>query len=227
MAVNRAVEEEKFETIVEDETFDVDARPVQATSSATAIGSGWGDAEELTSNTSKYPEEFKQSETPQVIKIVDGDGPFAAYKMHFLSQKTEGKRSYVCLDPKTGAGCPLCTVLGHKPEDKRSFTIVNFSVVPFQRQILTATPRLYKTLHSAHFTPQGPLGKNYWALGRTGVKQSTVYNFTPIKARDLDEDWSISETEAEAFLAHVEPYTREVIHEHSYQELLDIAQNLL
>ena len=228
MAVNRTVEE-KLEAVFEDESFDVDARPAQATSAASgsAISSGWDGAENLTTASSSFPEEFKHSETPQVIKIIDGDGPFAAYKMHFLSQKTVGKRSYVCLDPKTGAGCPLCTLLSHKPEDKRAFTIVNFSAEPFQRQILIATPRLYKTMHAAHFSPQGPLGKPFWALGRTGVKQTTVYNFNAIKARDLDEDWNVSQVEAEAFLDNIQPYTREVIHENSYAELLEIANELL
>jgi hypothetical protein len=227
MAVNRAVTEEKFEVVVEDDSFDIDARPSQSKSTSSAITAGWDGAEALTVNTSKYPEEFKQQETPQIIKIIDGDGPFAAYKVHFLSQKTEGKRSYVCLDPQFGKDCPLCTVLNHKPEVKRSFTIVNFSATPFQRQILTVTPRLYKTIHAAHFSPQGPLGKPFWALGRTGVKQSTIYNFTAVKPRDLDEDWNISAVEAEAFLANVEPYTSDVIHEHSYADLLEIANDLI
>lgn len=218
MAINRPIEEEKFEVV---DDFDLNARPAQATSSA--VSSGWDAAETLTTNVSEYPEEFKQSETPQVIKIIDGDGPFASYKLHFLSQKTEGKRSYVCLDPKDGAGCPLCSILGHRPEVKQAFTIVNFSVAPFQRQVLTATPRLYKTLKAAHFTPQGPLGKNFWALSRTGVRQTTMYNLTPIKARDLEEDWGIDLAKAEAFLADVESYTSAIIHENSYAELVEIA----
>ena len=199
--------------------FDVTARPEQNTS--TAVKAGWDAAEQLTPPTGDYPVDFKHSEEIQIIKFLDQSGPFASYKMHFLQQK-QGKKSYVCL----GNNCPLCTVLGHRAEDKRAFTIANLSTNPFSRQILTATPRLYKTLHAAEFSPQGPLPKNYWAMSRTGIKQTTVYNFNAIKPRDLGEDWSVNLEEAEAAIAAMEPYTRTVIRESSYAELLEIAQEL-
>lgn len=202
------------------EDFDVDARPEQTTS--TAVQSGWDAAEKLVSPSGDFPVDFKHSEEIQVIKFLDQSGPFASYKMHFLQNKP-GKKSYVCI----GGNCPLCSKLQHKAEDKRAFTIVNLSTDPFQRQILTATPRLYKTLHAAEFSPQGPLPKNFWALSRTGVKQTTVYNLNAIKARDLDEDWGISAEAAEAAISAMEPYTRSVIRENSYAELLEIAEELL
>lgn len=226
MAVNRSVEEEKY--AVADsfgEGFDVNARPAQTTSTSTAVGSGWDAAEKLHTPTGDFPVDFKHSEEIQVIKIIDTNGPFATYKMHFLSQKV-GKKSYVCLK-SSGNDCPLCTILNHKPEDKRAFTIVNLSAEGGpQRQVLTATPRLYKTLHAAHFSPQGPLDKNYWALSRSGVKQTTVYHLNAVKARDLDEDWHINQAEAEAFVASVEPYDSSIVRENSYNELLEIAQEL-
>jgi len=209
------------------EDFDLDARPEQTTSSTNAIGSGWEDAEKLTAPTSEFPTEFRQSEAPQLIKFL-GDGPFAAYKMHFLTQKTEGKRSYVCLDPKNSKDCPLCTLLGHKAEDKRSFTIVNFSAEGGpKRQILTATPRLFRALASANASPQGPLNKYFWSLSRSGVKQTTVYNLMPLKARDLEEDYGMHISEVESLLETMVPYTRTDIHEHTHAQLTEIANDLL
>lgn len=201
------------------EDFDVTARPTQE--SSTSVKSGWDAAESLTPASGDYPIDFKHSDEIQIVKFLDQTGPFASYKMHFLQEK-QGKKSYVCL----GNNCPLCSVLGHRPEDKRAFTVVNLSTNPFSRQILTATPRLYKTLHAAEFSPQGPLPKNYWALSRTGIKQTTVYNFNAIKLRDLNEDWGIDGEKAEAAVASFAPYTREVIRESSYAELLEIAQEL-
>ncbi len=200
--------------------FDVDARPEQSTS--TAVQAGWDAAESLTTPTGDYPVEFKHSEEIQVIKFLDLTGPFASYKQHFLQNKP-GKKSYVCL----GNNCPLCVKLGHKPEDKRAFTVANLSTNPISRQQLIATPRLYKTLHAAEFSPQGPLPKNFWAISRTGIKQTTVYNLNAIKPRDLDEDWNISLEEAEKAIAQMEPYTRSIIRETSYAELLEIAEELL
>lgn len=226
MAVNRSIKEDEF-AVADNfgEDFDVNARPTQATSAATAVGSGWDAAEKLHTPTGDFPVDFKHGEEIQIIKFIDADGPFASYKMHFLTNKV-GKKSYVCL--KTNGGdCPLCTVLNNKPEDKRAFTIVNLSADGGpQRQILTATPRLYKTLHAAHFSPQGPLDKNYWALSRSGVKQTTVYHLNAVKARDLNEDWKLDQDVAESFVVSTESYDRSVIRENSYAELLEIAQEL-
>lgn len=220
MTVNQT--EDKYSTATSfGEDFDIDARPAQATS--TAIGSGWDAAEKLSAATTEYPTEFRQSEQAQLIKFL-GDGPFATYKMHFLTQKTEGKRSYVCL----GAGCPLCDTLNHKAEDKRSFTIVNFSAEGGpKRQILTATPRLYRSLATANASPQGPLNRNFWSLSRSGVKQTTVYNLIPVKERDLAEDWSMTPDFVNGFLDTVEPYDRSAIHEHTVAQLTEIANDLL
>ena len=145
------------------------------------------------------------------------DGPFASYKLHFLQQKTTGKRSYVCLQNN----CPLCEILKHRPEVKRAFTVANLSAQPMQRQLLIATPRLYKTMHAAHFSPQGPLNKNFWAISRTGVKQTTVYHFNAVKGRDLAEDWNLNEDDVNKALADMVPYDKSVIRETPYQELLE------
>lgn len=219
MAVSRQKAYEAVDAEFGD-NFDVDARPEQTTS--TAVQAGWDAAESLTPPAGDYPVEFKHSEEIQVIKFLDQTGPFASYKQHFLQNKP-GKKSYVCL----GNNCPLCVKLGHKPEDKRAFTVVNLSTAPFSRQMLIATPRLYKTLHAAEFSPQGPLPKNFWALSRTGVKQTTVYNLNAIKPRDLDEDWNINLEEAEKFISSTESYTRSIIRETSYAELLEIAEELM
>ena len=221
MAVNRPDFKEVEVQLDFVDDFDINARPEQSTSNA--IGSGWEAADSLTTPTGSFPVDFKHSEQIQVIKFIDPDGPCATYKQHFLTAKA-GKKSYVCL----GTNCPLCTILNHRAEEKRVFSIVNFSAEGGpQRQILTATPRLFKQLHAAHFSPQGPLNKNYWSLSKSGEKQTTVYHLNAIKARDLDEDWSISAEDAETFLGTVEPYTRSIVKETSYEELLEIANSLL
>lgn len=223
---NRKIEDEKYtEAVTFGEDFDIDARPEQTTS--TAIGSGWGAAERLTVPSKEFPTEFRQSETPQLIKFV-GEGPFAAYKMHFLSQKTSGKRSYVCLDPLNSKNCPLCTMLNHRAEDKRSFTIVNLSAEQgFQKQILTATPRLFQALVKANADKMGPLNKHFWSISRSGIKQTTAYHLIPVKERDLAEEYDLNVDDINAFLETVEPYDRSTIREHTYAELVEIANDLL
>jgi ethanolamine utilization microcompartment shell protein EutS len=203
-------------------TTAVDDRP--ETPSSNAVQSGWAAAEQLTTASGDFPTEFKFSDGEfTVIKFIDQTGPFAIYKQHFLQQKTVGKKSYVSLGPND----PLCTKLGSKPEDKRAFTIAVITPSGVVRQMLVASPRLYKTLHSSEFSPQGPLTKNYWAISRTGKMQQTVYHLQAIKSRDLAEDWGIDPAFAEAEVAKIEPYTRSIIKEHSWEELEEIANSLL
>jgi|GEM_PF-1900575 hypothetical protein len=208
---------------VEDEASTIEARPVQTTSTSTAVQSGWDAAEKLVTNLAEFPTEYKHSETFQLVRFIDQTGPFANYRQHFLKEKTEGRRSYVCI----GDNCPLCLKLGDKPETKRAFTIVNLTAKPYQRQMLIATPRLYKTLHAGEFSPQGPLTRNYWALSRTGQKQQTVYNLMAVKGRDLAEDWALNEAEVEGALVNFKPFERSEIREDSHAALLEIAESLL
>jgi ethanolamine utilization microcompartment shell protein EutS len=221
MAINRT---DEYMPATDDFTIDavVEGRPEQATSSA--VQSGWDAADKLSTSSGDFPTEFKFTDGEfTVIKFIDQNGPFAIYKQHFLQQKTVGKRSYVSL----GANDPLCTKLGSKPEDKRAFTIAVITPSGVQRQMLIASPRLYKTLHSAEFSPQGPLTKNYWAISRTGKMQQTVYNLNSIKPRDLLEDWGIDEKMAEDGVAAIKPFERSVIKEHTWEELEEIANSLL
>jgi hypothetical protein len=224
MPVNRSIEEEKYAVANNfGDDFDVNARPAQATSGA--IKSGWDAAESMTTPSGSFPIDFKASETLQVVKFLDEGGPFATYKQHFLTNKP-GKKSYICLQP-SGQECPLCKVLDHRADDKRAFTIVNLSAEGGpQRQILTATPPLFRTLLQANSSPQGPINKNYWAVSRTGEKAGTTYHVNAIKARDLDEDWGINQADAEAFIATVEVYDDSVIRETPYDQLLEIAESL-
>ena len=221
MAINRtenyAPENDEFTTDA------INARPEQSTSSA--IQSGWAAAEASVAPAGDYPVEFKFTDGGyQIVKFIDEDGPFAIYKQHFLTQKTEGRRSYISL----GANDPLITKLGSKPEEKRAFSVVNLSADGGpRREMLIASARLFKTLHAAHFSPQGPLTKNYWAISRTGKMATTTYHVNPVKPRDLMEDWNIDEAAAEAAVAKFKPFTRSDIKEPTWEELEAVANSLL
>jgi hypothetical protein len=221
MSINRT---EDFLPKVDEFSVDsqIDERPTQ--SSSNAVLSGWDAAEKLTVSAGDYPTEFKFVDGEfTIVKFIDQNGPFAIYKQHFLQQKTVGKRSYVSL----GANDPLCVKLGSKPEDKRAFTMAVVTPAGVVRQMLIASPRLYKTLYAAEFSPQGPLTKNYWAISRTGKMQQTVYHLNAVKSRDLMEDWGIDSDMAEKGVAEVKPFERSVIKEHTWAELEEIANSLL
>lgn len=203
---------------------DIDDRPEQSTASGTSVQSGWDAADSITSS-GDFPTEVKFEEGKhQVFKFLDENGPFAIYKQHFLKQKTSGKRSYVCV----GAECPLCLKLKDRPENKRAFTVVTLNHSDgMLRQMLISGARLYQALHAAHYSPQGPLTKGYWAISRVGTGPQTTYTVTPIKERDLEEDWKINAEKAKKAVADSEVYTSNLIKEHSIEELDEIAESLL
>jgi hypothetical protein len=222
MAVNRTDEYLPEVDNFEVTAADIAARPAQ--SSPSLIQSGWDAAEKSAQPSGDYPVELKFNDGEfQVIKFIDQNGPFAIYKQHFLTQKTSGKRSYVSL----GANDPLCVKLGSRPEEKKAFTIANLSAPGGpQRQMLIASSRLYKSLHAAQFSMQGPLTNNYWAISRSGKQQATVYNVNPVKPRDLQEDWNIDPAEAEKFIASVVPFDKSAIKMPTWDELEMVASAL-
>jgi hypothetical protein len=201
------------------ENADVDGRPDNSTD---AIKSGWGAAEEAI-KPKEYVKDFKISETLQVIKFLDPDGPYAIYSQHFLTQKTEGQRSYVCL----GNGCPLCTKLNNKPEKKYAFSVAVLTPTETTMTKLVVTPLFFKSLHAAHHSPAGPLSKNYWAVARRGQLVNTVYTLNPVKGRDLNEDYGIDEVKAEAAIAEMVPFEASSLRRLSVDELTEIATALI
>jgi len=225
MPVNRVAEDPS--TLIVDEDFNLDERPQGSQAAApTSISSGWGDIEPKP--TGDYPVDFKHSDQILVIKFLDQNGPALMYKQHFLTTKP-GKKSYVCLENHPN-GCPLCelpsSIPGQRSEDKRGFSIVNLSADSMQRQLLTATPKLYRTLHTFDHSPQGPLPSKFWGISKQGERQSTNYALIAIKPRDLMEDWNINVEEAEAFIATVKPFDTSVLRETSYADLEEIAISL-
>ena len=204
--------------------YDVDDRPQAAPTSL--VASGWEAADALSPQVSEgFPNEMRLSETAQIIRFIDQNGPFATFKQHWLDKP--GKKSYVCLNSKPGNDCPLCSVLGDTSRDKRAFTVINFSAEGGpEKQVLMAPSRLYKSLHLAHFSPQGPLTKNYWAISRSGKMATTVYNLQAIKPRDLQEDWNIDGDNAETVVSAATSFAPTLYRENSYAELLEVAEEM-
>lgn len=182
---------------------DIDARPSSASTSKAK--SGWAAAQATVKPTGDYPEDFKLTEEEQVIKILDTDGPSSVYQLHFLTK--EGRRGYSCL----GDNCPLCEDLGDKPSNKYAFTVALLEGNKATRLKLVGGIRLYKTLLAADSGKNGPLSNNYWAISKSGSMAAVVYTLTPIKGRDLQEDWNIDEAAVAAQIATMKPYTPEEI----------------
>jgi hypothetical protein len=193
-------------------------------SSLPPIKSGWGAAQESIAPKT-FTKDFVVSEEPQLVKFLDKDGPYATYKAHWLDEKKEGQKSYVCLEK----GCPICLKLPDTYPSKRSaFSVAVISAdgtATLTR--LNAAPTLFKQLHAAESSLAGPLTKNYWSLSRRGAMQAVVFTVTPVKGRDLMEDYGIDEAKVEAQIATMTPFDASDIRRLSVEELTEIVNDLI
>lgn len=152
---------------------------------------GWGGFKNKREETSDFVKNYSLPEVQEeIIKILDAE-PFSVYAEHWLDDK-KGKKSYVCI----GDDCPLCAI-GDKP---RVYTM--FNVLDLREG---AEPKVYPWKVSQTVTDvlegyaksdrTSPIDREdlYFSIRKTGggQKGKVQTHVTPVKARDLKEDWDI------------------------------------
>jgi hypothetical protein len=172
---------------------------------------------------------FRWDEEPQLIKFLDNE-PWS-YDQHWVTR--DGKQSFPCI----GKGCPLCAI-GVKVSQKIVYPILNLTPPKgddFLTQSMEVGPTLDDTLvsHDAS-TKTGPLTRLWWSVSRTegarstGKRKKYNYVFTPVKDRDLEEDWEIDLDEAEDAAAAAKiPSPKEVLGEWNRSQLQEIADEAM
>lgn len=198
----------------------VDAAPKHGTT----VQAGWGAAKDALKpkKDSQYPTDFRFSEQAQLVRFLQ-DEPFAVYEQHWVD-RTEGKRSFVCL----GDECPLCTIAGDKPRPKFAFNVVVLSDGEPNVQILTAPPSFARQLQAANDDPRrGPLTKYYWAVSRAGSGNQTQYTLDRVRASDLAEEWELDAENVEAFASTATSYDTSAVYVSPREELLTLARTLV
>jgi len=199
-----------------------DEQPDEVSPSPMIVQSGWDAARDALKKQerSSFIDDFKFSTEPQLVKFLS-DSPYATYRQHWIDNRP-GKKSFVCLEKD----CPLCAI-GDTPQVKVAFSVLNFSadtgpVV----ESLVASKTLAKMLEEFHKSDRtGPLTKNYFLLAKP-VNNQTSFIVTPVKARDLAEDFGIDPVEAEEMAQNAEPLTAHHIRVTSRPELQEIAESL-
>jgi hypothetical protein len=191
----------------------------------TTVQAGWGAASAALKpkqESGDYPTDFRFSEQAQLVRFLE-DEPFAVYEQHWID-RTEGKRSFVCL----GDECPLCTIAGDKPRAKFAFNIIVLSNGEPNVQIMTAPPSFARQLQAANEDPRrGPLTKFYWAIARTGSGNTTQYTLDRVRATDLAEEWELDADNIDAFAATAVSYDTTAVYVSPREELLKLARTLV
>lgn len=220
--------------VVEEDEFSLENAPEAG---AQLAKSGWGAADEAAKGSSDFPEDFKLTDSEQLVKFIDTEGPAAVYMLHFLEQK-KGRQGYACL----GRGCPLCEAFPdpkQKPSAKYVFTVAEIKrarqevdgkeewVTTVTRKKLTGGVRLYKTLRESDASNAGPLHKPLWTIKKSGEKSTILYHTAPVKLRDLEEDYGIDQAVVTAELASIKPYSKaELVQEVSREILEEVVAEL-
>lgn len=187
------------------------------TPASSVVRRGWEPTREsMDAAKGDYVNDFKWGEEAVLVKFLD-DAPLT-YNQHWLNGK-DGKKSYVCLEDE----CPLCRN-GHVPDPKAAFSIVG--LVPEEEEwMLICSKKQFDLLEARAKDPRdGPLTKKYWALSASGDSRRRSYSIVPVKPRDLEEDWGITEDEALAIVENHEAADAEAINVTSLEELTEIAE---
>jgi hypothetical protein len=209
---------------VDADNYDVDSADV-APKHGTTVQAGWGAAASALKpkeKASEYATDFRMSEQPQLVRFLE-DAPFAVYEQHWID-RTEGKRSFVCL----GDECPLCVIANDKPRPKFAFNVLVLSDEEPTVQILTTATTLARQLQAANEDPRrGPLTKYYWAISRQGTGPSTSYTLDRVKASDLAEEWELDPEEIDATAKSAVVYEKSAVYVSPREDMLKLAHQLV
>ena len=186
------------------------------------IASGWGAFKEKRAASGEFAEQLKVEKKAILIAFVD-NAPFAVYREHWIERP--GKKSFICLEK----GCPLCEAGDNRPRVKTCFNVIEMieGGLPELKMWVT-TPRLTGQLASLDSDEKvGPLTKGYWSVKRTGEGTKTTYNISPVKERDLKEDWGVEPLSDDDFARYeTESYTTDAITFSTKQQLREVADEI-
>lgn len=203
--------EEIFQT--EDET--------EVPERSSVIQTGWAAAKKAVAKSNKtFATDFRFDEDVQLIKFI-GNEPMS-FMQHWVNRP--GKKSFISI----GEGDPLIAV-GSKPDQKFAFTVLNLSDEDPQLQLMIVGVRLCGQLEKLDSDKKtGPLNRPdiYWAVSKSGTGTKTSYSITPVKERDLAEDWGIDPVAAAELIKTMKPLGPDALHTSTKAELAEIAREI-
>ena len=185
------------------------------------IQSGWGEAKKRLASRATMTNDFSPTEEEQLIRFVT-DKPFT-FNQHWLKER-EGKKSFICLGK---AACPLCRILGDTPDLKYGFQIVNLSSDEDADpgvQWWVAGTRVFKQL--VKHNEKAPIDRGYFSVSKSGKGGDTMHAITPVKERDLGDDWGLDVAAVKELMAGLKPLEPKTLRPPSVQDLREIANEI-
>lgn len=201
---------------------------------------GFGSYEQKKAKTSSYADDFKPgADNPTLIKFLEEE-PFDSYNQHWIESRDlprDVKRnSYMCLDDEyfdeDERDCPLCNI----GEPAKTYSLFNVLDLTNPRKpevkVWTAPPGVTEKLkRAAKEKKTSPLNREdlYFEVELIKSKNKSEWNLTPVKARDLPDDYEIEPLEAD----EIEEFGNDLFEDRSavtkvdsYDALQDLADSL-
>ena len=207
-------------SVLEDEAFEVENENESADRSS-VIQTGWAAAKQAVAKSSTtYPTDFRPTDEAQLIKFISSEPMI--FMQHWINRP--GKKSFISI----GEGDPLIEV-GSKPDQKFAFTVVNLGSEDPQPQLWVVGIRLCSQLEKFASNPKtGPLNRPdiYWEVTKSGSGTQTTYSLTPVKERDLAEDWDLDPIKVAELVKSMKPLDRSALHVSTKSELAAIAREI-
>lgn len=177
--------------------------PNEHAAESAMLQAGWDVADRLVDSSrgeSKWTRNAKFGHEPKLIAFIKG-APIDSFHQHWVTR--QGQQSFRCPGVTE---CPLCKA-GSQASAKFVFHILDFETdadgnIDVSPKIWTCGIRVLETLRDINGDPRkgGPIEGKFFSVHRVGEKQKVQYVVTPVKARDLDEDWGIPSQDALAAL---------------------------
>lgn len=181
----------------EESAFEAEDAEEQAVMSQSLQG-GWGAAKKRLeqSGSGGAKNHFKFTADAQLITFVVGE-PIDSYSQHWINNR-DGQKSFRCAEN----GCPICAA-GDNPSARFTFRVLCFEeddagdIEPVQK-LMTVGIKAFKQLAAIDEDAKrgGPLEGHFFSAYRAGEKKDTTHHFTPVKLRDVEEDWELPQEAA-------------------------------
>lgn len=191
-----------------------------------SIRSGWAGHKENQSKSATYAENLDVGKDPELIKFLEDEPPIS-YRQHWIDNPPNGirKKSWTCLE----VDCPLCDI-GDRPSVKTVFNVVHLNTGgrPENKVLTLGVKAVNQLLGFAEDSKTGPLTKLYYVVKKTGTKQQSAFNFQPVKARDLEEDWKMEPLSDRDFDDFFDARYKEsdIVQTQSRKQLRELAEGL-
>jgi hypothetical protein len=199
---------------------------------------GFASAAAKKRSNSSFADEFRPGDdNPVLIKILD-DEPFDSYNQHWVEEgDAAGKtrHSFVCRDDEyfdDDDGCPLCEI----GWDATTYALFNILDLSNPRKpvnlVWKASPPVADLLERASRAEKtSPINRVdvYFEAEMVKKGRKREWHITPVKARDLEEDYKLepfTEEELADFSEDLFTDRTSVTKVDSYDELSDLADSL-